>query len=54
MAEAIQRMGDLGWGRPIRLAAQMYLEAFYEEFEFRRVSDPYLEDNIWHVDMLRE
>ena len=54
MAEAIQRMADLGWGRPIRLAAQMYLEAFYEEFEFRRVSDPYLEDNIWHVDMLRE
>jgi ElaA protein len=54
MAEAIQRVADADWGKPIRLAAQMYLEAFYEEFDFRRVTDPYLEDDIWHVDMLRD
>ena len=54
MAEALQRIADAAWGPPIRLAAQMYLEAFYEEFDFRRVTDPYLEDDIWHVDMLRD
>jgi len=54
MEEAIQRIADSQWGGPIRLAAQMYLEAFYEEFGFRRVTDPYLEDDIWHVDMLRD
>lgn len=53
MSEAIQRMTDAEWGSSIRLAAQMYLEAFYEEFDFRRVSEPYLEDDIWHVNMLR-
>ena len=54
MEEAIQRIADSQWGGPIRLAAQMYLEAFYEEFGFRRVIGPYLEDDIWHVDMLRD
>jgi ElaA protein len=52
MAEAIQRIADAGWGSAIRLAAQMYLEGFYEEFGFHRVTEPYLEDDIWHVDML--
>ena len=53
MAEAIQRVEDAGWGSSIRIAAQMYLEAFYEGFGFRRVSEPFLEDDIWHVEMLR-
>lgn len=52
MTESIQRITDAGWGSSIRIAAQMYLEGFYEEFGFRRVSDPYTEDDIWHVDML--
>ena len=54
MNEAIQRIADAEWGPSIRLAAQMYLEGFYEEFGFRRIADPYLEDDIWHVDMIRE
>ena len=54
MVEAIQRIADAGWGGPIRIAAQMYLEGFYEEFGFRRISDPYTEDDIWHVDMIRD
>jgi ElaA protein len=54
MAEALQRIADAEWGPSIRLAAQMYLESFYEEFGFRRVTDPYLEDDIWHVDMIRD
>lgn len=53
MAEAIQRMDDTEWV-PIRLAAQMYLEKFYEDFGFRRVSEPFLEDDIWHIEMLRD
>jgi ElaA protein len=54
MTEAIQRIADAEWGHSIRLAAQMYLEGFYEEFGFHRVADPYLEDDIWHVDMIRD
>jgi len=54
MNEALQRIADAEWGGAIRLAAQMYLEAFYAGFGFRRVSAPYTEDNIWHVDMLRD
>lgn len=53
MAEAIQRMDDTEWV-PIRLAAQMYLEKFYGDFGFRRVSEPFLEDDIWHIEMLRD
>ncbi len=52
MGEAIRRIEDAGWEQ-IRIAAQMYLERFYEGFGFQRVSEPYLEDDIWHVDMLR-
>lgn len=54
MTEAIQRIEDAAWGPAIRLAAQMYLEGFYEDFGFRRVSEPFLEDDIWHVEMLRD
>jgi ElaA protein len=53
MKEAIERIENAGWGREIRIAAQMYLERFYEGFGFCRVSDPYLDDDIWHVDMRR-
>ena len=53
MEEAIRLVEASGWGREIRIAAQMYLERFYEGFGFKRVTDPYLEDDIWHVDMRR-
>lgn len=52
MEEAIRLVEEV-WGSEIRIAAQMYLERFYEGFGFRRVTDPYLEDDIWHVDMRR-
>jgi ElaA protein len=52
MREAI-RVAEAEFGKDIRIAAQMYLERFYEGFGFSRVSDPYLEDDIWHVDMRR-
>lgn len=53
MDEGIKRVAGLGWGREIRIAAQMYLERFYEGFGFKRVTEPYIEDDIWHVDMRR-
>jgi len=39
-------------GRPIRIGAQRRLERFYAEFGFVTAGKPYLEDDIWHVDML--
>lgn len=52
MVEAM-RVTEASWGKEIRIAAQMYLERFYEGFGFKRVTEPYLEDDIWHVDMRR-
>ena len=37
---------------PIRIGAQAYLENFYSDFGFKRVSENYLEDNIPHLEML--
>lgn len=53
MREAIQRIEAAGWGAEIRIGAQMYLERFYESFGFVRITEPYTEDNIWHVEMRR-
>jgi ElaA protein len=36
----------------VRISAQQYLEKFYRDFGFVTVSQPYLEDNIPHVEML--
>jgi ElaA protein len=38
----------------IRISAQQYLEKFYSEFGFETVSDPYDEDGIPHIEMLRK
>ncbi|MGT2866415.1 GNAT family N-acetyltransferase [Streptococcus fryi] len=32
--------------------AQTYLQDFYSSFGFKSISEPYLEDNIPHIDML--
>lgn len=41
-------------GEPaVRISAQAYLEKFYRGFGFEAVSEPYLEDGIPHVEMLR-
>ena len=38
----------------LRISAQQYAQGFYEKCGFVRVSEPYLEDNIPHVQMVRE
>ncbi|MDH5775985.1 MAG: GNAT family N-acetyltransferase [Nitrospirota bacterium] len=39
---------------PIRISAQDYLQGFYVQYGFSRVSDVYLEDGIPHVEMVKE
>lgn len=53
MHEALRRLEELAPGKPMRLAAQRYLENFYTGFGFTTASAPYEEDGIIHVDMLR-
>jgi len=40
-----------GWA--LRISAQLYLERFYRAFGFAVASDPYSEDGIPHIEMLR-
>jgi ElaA protein len=37
----------------VRLSAQAYLQPFYESLDFAATSEPYLEDDIPHIEMLR-
>jgi ElaA protein len=53
MAESIARAGKLWPGLPIKIGAQQYLERFYGSFGFVRTSEPYDEDGIMHIEMVR-
>ena len=53
MREALTRTDALWPDRSLRIGAQQYLERFYGEFGFARVSEPYDEDGIMHIDLLR-
>ena len=53
MHEAIAQAGKLWPGRPIRIGAQQHLEKFYASLGFATASEPYDEDGIPHVEMLR-
>ncbi|MGF1564364.1 MAG: GNAT family N-acetyltransferase [Flavobacteriales bacterium] len=48
MQAVIQLYGDV----PVRISAQHYLVRFYEAFGFKTVGEPYLEDDIPHIEML--
>lgn len=53
MTEAI-RFSELQFpGQSIKIGAQVYLNEFYASFGFEAVSDPYDEDGILHIDMIR-
>ena len=53
LAEALIRM-QAQWGtQPVRIAAQLYLQKFYTGFGFVACSQPFDEDGIPHIDMLR-
>lgn len=53
MEESIRRCAEAFGPGPIRIGAQQYLEGFYQSLGFVTVSEPYLEDGIPHVYMLR-
>lgn len=53
MREALARAQALWPGQAIRIGAQLHLERFYGEFGFARASEPYDEDGIPHIEMLR-
>lgn len=54
MAEGLRRVREIFGEAAIRISAQHYLKKFYEEFGFRQVGEPYDEDGIPHIEMLRE
>ncbi len=54
MKEALRIIEEDFGETTIRLSAQAYLEAFYTEIGFKRVSPTYVEDGIPHMDMLYE
>jgi len=41
-------------GMGIKISAQLYLEAFYQSYGFKKASEPYLEDGVPHLDMVLE
>ena len=51
MAEAMKRARELFGDRQIRIGAQAHLERFYNEFGFKKSSEPYDEDGILHIEM---
>lgn len=51
MTESISYCQKLWPGETIIISAQQYLEDFYKSFGFVTVSEPYLEDDIYHLEM---
>jgi ElaA protein len=53
MREGVRKCCEIYPEHDIRIGAQRYLEHFYAGFGFRLASEPYLEDGIEHIEMLR-
>jgi ElaA protein len=53
MREAVARTNALWPGQAIRIGAQRYLERFYGDYGFVKASEPYDEDGIVHIEMVR-
>lgn len=53
MKRSIESVYDLFGKVDIKIGAQKYLKRFYESFDFKQVSDVYLEDGIEHIYMIR-
>lgn len=51
--EAVARAQAMWPGAALRIGAQVYLDRFYGEFGFVKCSEPYDEDGIMHIHMLR-
>lgn len=53
MARAVAACEKYWPQRAIKISAQQHLQSFYRRHQFNTVSEPYLEDDIPHVAMLR-
>lgn len=53
MLRSIDKIHELFGKSPIKIGAQLYLEAFYGSLGFVKCSDMYLEDGIQHIKMIR-
>jgi ElaA protein len=53
MHEGLARCAQRYPGQPVKVSAQQHLEEFYRGLGFARVGEPYDEDGIRHVDMVR-
>jgi ElaA protein len=53
VAEGLRRLLAQWPGAACRISAQAHLERFYAGFGFAAVGEPYLEDGIPHLEMLR-
>ena len=51
--ESLRVVERIAPGAPIRLSAQHHLERFYGAYGFTGVGDKYVEDGIYHLDMVR-
>ena len=52
MHRSLDTLKSMYGAQPVRIGAQLYLKKFYEKFGFVQASEPYLEDDIWHIEML--
>ena len=53
MRQALHQLERLWGPQPVRIGAQAHLEAFYRQHGFVPDGDPYVEDGIPHIEMLR-
>ena len=51
--EALRVVEGIAPGAAIRLSAQHHLERFYAAYGFEGIGDTYIEDGIYHLDMVR-
>jgi ElaA protein len=54
MQQSIEAVYKLFGTGPIKIGAQLYLKKFYESFGFMQIGEPYLEDGIKHIYMLKQ
>ncbi len=54
MEESIKRCYELFGKDDIKIGAQLYLRKFYESLGFKQSSEMYLEDDIEHIEMIKQ
>jgi len=54
LGKALKVIQKTWLGNDMRISAQDYLQKFYEQYGFVRVSDVYLEDGIPHIEMIKK